>query len=77
MRTRSYRPRGVAVIAKELLMGRQADDKLRETGAGRGVAAPLQHGFTERPGALRGALSRIHRWAINSRDRVGLYFHER
>ena len=59
-------------------MGRQADEKLPETEARRGVAPPSQHGFTEGPGARRGLFfPRIHRWAINSRERVGLYLHER
>ena len=35
-------------------MGRQADEKLPETEARRGVAPPSQHGFTEGPGARRG-----------------------
>ena len=35
-------------------MGRQADEKLPETEARRGVAPPSQHGFSEGAGARRG-----------------------
>jgi hypothetical protein len=58
-------------------MGRQADEKLPETEARRDMAPPSQHGFTEGPAHARALFPRIHRWAINSRERVGLYLHER
>lgn len=59
-------------------MGRQAGEKLPgdESLPRRGVAPSSQHGSSERPGARRGISSPNPRWAISSRERVGLYLHE-
>ena len=58
-------------------MGRQAAEKLPETEAPQ-RSPSSQHGFTDsRRRTLGPSFPRNHRWAISSRERIGLYLHER